>query len=81
MTDSVDNMTHFIIHINDLNTQIATASEEQSAVTEEVNRNMTNISEMVKELTRSGQETLDSTENLASANSQLDSLVKKFKLE
>ncbi|WP_425355905.1 methyl-accepting chemotaxis protein [Psychromonas arctica] len=81
VTDSLDNMTNFIIHINDLNTQIATASEEQSAVTEEVNRNMTNISEMVKELTRSGQETLDSTENLASANSQLDSLVKKFKLE
>ena len=81
VTDSLDNMTNFIIHINDLNTQIATASEEQSAVTEEVNRNMTNISEMVQELTRSGQETLDSTENLASANSQLDSLVKKFKLE
>ena len=81
VTDSLDNMTNFIIHINDLNTQIATASEEQSAVTEEVNRNMTNISEMVQELTRSGQETLDSTQNLASANSQLDSLVKKFKLE
>ena len=81
VTDSLDNMTNFIVHINDLNTQIATASEEQSAVTEEVNRNMTNISEMVQELTRSGQETLDSTHNLASANSQLDSLVKKFKLQ
>lgn len=81
VTDSLDNMTNFIIHINDLSTQIATASEEQSSVTEEVNRNMNNINEMVQELTKSGQETLNSTENLASANSQLDSLVKKFKLE
>jgi len=81
VTDSLDKMTNFIIHINDLSAQIATASEEQSVVTEEVNRNMNNISEMVKELTRSGQETLDSTQNLASANSQLDSLVKKFKLQ
>jgi methyl-accepting chemotaxis protein len=81
VTDSLDKMTDFIIHINDLSAQIATASEEQSVVTEEVNRNMNNISEMVKELTRSGQETLDSTQNLASANSQLDALVKKFKLQ
>jgi methyl-accepting chemotaxis protein len=81
VTESLDKMTNFIFHINDLNAQIATASEEQSAVTEEVNRNMNNISDMVKELTRSGQETLDSTQNLASANSQLDALVKKFKLQ
>ena len=81
VTDSLDNMSNFIVHINDLSTQIATASEEQSAVTEEVSRNMTNINDMVQELTRSGQETLDSTQSLASANSQLGSLVKKFKLQ
>jgi methyl-accepting chemotaxis protein len=80
VTESLDKMTNFIIHINDLTAQIATASEEQSSVTEEVNRNMNNISRMVQELTKSGQVTLDSTQNLASANAQLDALVHKFKL-
>ncbi len=81
VTDSLDNMTNFIIQINDLSTQIATASEEQSSVTEEVSRNMTNINEMVQELTKNGQATVDSTQTLASANTQLDALVKKFKLQ
>jgi len=81
VTDSLDNLTNFIVQINDLNTQIATASEEQNCVTEEVSRNMININKMVQSLTKSGQESLDSTQNLASANSQLDSLVSKFKLK
>jgi len=39
--------------INDLGVQIATAAEEQSAVTEEVNRNMVAIQEMVNQLSNS----------------------------
>jgi len=81
VTDSLDSLTNFIVQINDLNTQIATASEEQNCVTEEVSRNMININKMVQSLTKSGQESLDSTKNLASANAQLDELVRKFKLE
>lgn|GEM_PF-247170 len=81
VTESLDTMTHFIVEINDLSAQIATASEEQSSVSEEVSRNMSNIHEMVLELTRNGQATVDSTQNLASANAQLDALVSKFKLK
>ena len=81
VTESLDNMTNFIIHINDLSTQIATASEQQSVVTEEVSCNMTTINEMVQQLKMNGEETLDSTEKLTSANNQLDLLVKKFKLQ
>lgn len=81
VTDSLDSLTNFIVQINDLNTQIATASEEQNCVTEEVSRNMININKMVQSLTKSGQESLDSTKDLASANAQLDELVRKFKLE
>lgn len=81
VTDSLDNLTNFIIEINDLSAQIATASEEQSSVSEEVSRNMNNISQTVQALTKSGQDTVDSTQNLASANAQLDTLVNKFKLQ
>ena len=80
VTGSLDNVTEFIVEINDLSTQIATASEEQSSVSEEVNRNMSNIHSMVQELTKNGQASLDSTRNLSSANSQLESLVNQFKL-
>ncbi|WP_019616855.1 methyl-accepting chemotaxis protein [Psychromonas ossibalaenae] len=81
VTESLDAMTSFIVEINDLSTQIATASEEQSSVSEEVSRNMNNIHEMVQELTVNAQAAADSTQNLASANSQLDALVSKFKLQ
>lgn len=81
VTDSLDSVTDFIVEINDLSTQIATASEEQSSVSEEVSRNMVNIHDMVQELTKNGQASIDSTQNLASANAQLEALVAKFKLE
>jgi len=80
VTESLDIMTDFIVEINTLNTQIATASEEQSAVSEEVSRNMHNINQMVQELKTNGQATVDSTHKLNDANEQLDALVKKFKL-
>ncbi len=81
VTESLDAMTNFIVEINDLSTQIATASEEQSSVSEEVSRNMSNIHQMVQELTKNGQASVDSTQNLASANAQLNALVSKFKLQ
>ncbi|WP_198401995.1 methyl-accepting chemotaxis protein [Shewanella benthica] len=77
---SLDIMINSIIDINDFTTQIATASEEQSAVTEEINQNMHNIQEMVAELTQTSQATTESAQNLATANSQLTALVNKFKL-
>ncbi len=81
VSNSLDAVTGSIVEINDLSTQIATASEEQSSVTEEVSRNMNNIREMVQELTQNGQATVDSTQSLAAANTQLNTLVSKFKLQ
>ncbi len=77
---SLDSMTESIVVINDLSSQIATASEEQSSVTEEITRNMHTIQGMVQELTQNGQETKESTQNLAATNEQLAALVSKFKL-
>ena len=81
VSNSLDAVTGSIVEINDLSTQIATASEEQSSVTEEVSRNMNNIREMVQGLTQNGQATVDSTQSLAAANTQLNTLVSKFKLQ
>lgn len=66
--------------INDLNTQIATAAEEQSSVTGEITRNMTAISEMASELAMNGETSLKQTTDLADANSTFRSIVGQFKL-
>ncbi len=80
VTESLDIMSESIVLINDLSSQIATASEEQSSVTEEINRNMCTIQGTVQELTQNGVEAAESTHNLAAANEQLTALVSKFKL-
>lgn len=70
-----------VTQINDLNAQIATAAEEQSSVAGEITRNMASIREIVGELSASGEATASETINLAAANSQLKSVVGKFKLQ
>jgi methyl-accepting chemotaxis protein len=73
-------MTGSIVEINDLSAQIATASEEQSSVTEEITRNMHTIQEMVKVLSKNGQETKISVQSLTDENDTLAVLVARFKL-
>jgi methyl-accepting chemotaxis protein len=80
VNDSLDSMTNSVMQINDLGIQIATAAEEQSSVTEEINRNMTMIQNMVSQLTENGEKTMDSTHTLASSNQQLVAIVSQFKL-
>ncbi|MGC3834300.1 methyl-accepting chemotaxis protein [Moritella viscosa] len=80
VTESLDSMTGSIVEINDLSTQIATASEEQSSVTEEITRNMHTIQEMVQVLSKNGQETKISVQSLTDENDTLAALVARFKL-
>ncbi|UTV26650.1 methyl-accepting chemotaxis protein [Photobacterium atrarenae] len=42
-------ITNAIEQINDMNTQVATAAEQQSQVTQEINRNVTNMSEIINQ--------------------------------
>jgi len=81
VNDNLDSMTTSVMQINDLGIQIATAAEEQSSVTEEINRNMTMIQGMVNQLTQNGEKTMDSTRDLASSNEQLVAIVGQFKLK
>lgn len=80
VNESLDSMTSSVIQINDLGIQIATAAEEQSAVSEEINRNMMAIQDMVGQLSENGNQTSESTHTLASSNEQLMALVNQFKL-
>lgn len=44
--DSLSSILDLIAHISDMNTQLASATEEQSLVTEEINRNICTITEL-----------------------------------
>ncbi|GGE90704.1 methyl-accepting chemotaxis protein [Shewanella carassii] len=76
----LDTIGGSVNQINDLNTQIATAAEEQSSVSAEITRNMSAICEMANELARSGESSRNETANLATANQQLEQIVGQFKL-
>lgn len=80
VTENLETLTSYVFDINGLSNQIATAAEEQSAVTEEINRNLTTIREMVDELNQSGQATLNSATSLAATKEQLSGVVAHFRL-
>jgi len=78
--DSLHIMTDSVNEISDLSAQIATSAKQQSAVTEEMNRNMSAIQGVIGKLNTNGDETLSSTNQLTRTNQQLVAIVKKFKL-
>ncbi|WP_335903892.1 methyl-accepting chemotaxis protein [Shewanella algae] len=80
VAESLQGLTEHVFDINGLSSQIATAAEEQSSVSEEITRNLSVIREMVEELNQSGKATLGSTAALAAAKDQLSSVVRQFKL-
>ncbi|MUK92050.1 HAMP domain-containing protein [Aliivibrio fischeri] len=47
--DALLQITNSIASINDMNTQVATAAEEQSQVTQDINHNVVNMSELVNQ--------------------------------
>jgi methyl-accepting chemotaxis protein len=77
---SLKTMTSFADEINDLSSRIAASAEEQSSVTKELNRNMTAINDIVGELDTNGQQVLLDAEEITNINSQLASIVGRFKL-
>ncbi|PQJ96536.1 methyl-accepting chemotaxis protein [Chromatium okenii] len=69
-----------IVRIDDMNTQIASAAEEQSAVAEEINRNVNNITQSV-EMTAQGSRTIaNSSEQLAQLANGLQARLRQFRI-
>ena len=77
---SLELIASAVATISDMNTQIASAAEEQSAVTEEMNRNIININQ-VSEMTATGAgQTIEASDRLASLATQLQRLISQFKV-
>ncbi|GLR76190.1 methyl-accepting chemotaxis protein [Aliivibrio sifiae] len=70
--DALVGITESITAINDMNTQVATAAEEQSQVTQDINRNVVNMSELVNQ-------NVTGISQSASASSELSRLAEEQK--
>jgi len=66
--------------INDMNMQIATAAEEQTAVAEEINRNITTISDIADTTAADAQQTAQISDELVRLAAELSRLVSRFRL-
>ncbi len=77
---SLGTINYAVSSINDMNMQIASAAEEQSAVAEEINRNIVNIGVVADETADGSEKTARSSEDLAQLGNQLQSIVGMFKV-
>lgn len=64
--------------INDMNTEVAAATEEQGAVAEEINRNITNISSLAEQTVISATSAREASEDLESESGKLNAIVWQF---
>ncbi len=78
VADALGRLVQEVGHINDLNTQIASASSQQRSVTEEVNRNINTIKHVTDETARAVGQIAESSHELADIAHRLDGLVHRF---
>ncbi|QFU22994.1 methyl-accepting chemotaxis protein [Shewanella eurypsychrophilus] len=69
-----------IAHISDMNTQLASATEEQSAVTEEVNRNICSITELTEVSVKSIESNRCAAESLQNMSTDTAKTLSQFKV-
>lgn len=80
ISDSLGAVTTSVTAINDMSTQIATATTEQSSVTEEINRNVYSIQEIVTALNSSSQLAAEVSQTVSTSGDKLSQLVRQFKI-
>ncbi len=79
VNDSLQNINTAIEEISDLNTQIASAADEQSHVAEEVNRNIQQISQCTDAAVGGSEQVARASEDLTQLATQLRNLADRFK--
>jgi len=77
---ALDQISTAVSTITEMNIQIASAANEQCAVSNEINKNITNINDIVAKTTDAASHTALASEDLSNLSSQLDTLVGQFKI-
>ncbi len=76
---SLENITAAVARISDMNLQIANAAEQQNSVTQEINRNIHNISKAVEGSAAGTSQTASASAELSRLSSELQTTVGQFK--
>jgi aerotaxis receptor len=76
--EALDAIVVAIQRITDMSAQIATASEEQSAVADEINSNISNIHEVSMQTSEGADAANDANNELSAMTHKLQSMVKQF---
>ncbi|MDV6468742.1 methyl-accepting chemotaxis protein [Pseudomonas aeruginosa] len=77
---ALGNIATAVALLQQMNQQIAAASEQQSAVAEEINRSVTAIREVADQSAQAMQSTASSSEQLAELGRELQGMVRHFRL-
>ncbi len=78
--EALQAITRAVGVISEMSTQIASAAEEQTAVTEDINRNVVGISSSAEGTARTAAQTQAAGENLAQLAEQLRRVVEQFRV-
>jgi len=79
-SEFLNNITHSVTKIDDMCTHIASASEEQSAVANDISRSIEHINQSTIETTYASQQVSESSNNLAHLASDLQRLISRFQV-
>ncbi|QSX32047.1 cache domain-containing protein [Shewanella avicenniae] len=77
--DAMQQILKHIADITDMNHQLASATEEQSLVTEEINRNVNNISELTEVSVKANESTGNAASDLDKISKQMSAALTQFK--
>lgn len=80
MSRSLDAITEAVSRINLMNTQVASAAEEQSVVAEDVNRNILHITEVAEVTSENAERTSMSAQQLGGLASDLRQLIHRYRV-
>ncbi|HEF4757928.1 TPA: methyl-accepting chemotaxis protein [Pseudomonas putida] len=78
--EALETITQAVSVINDMNTQIASAAEEQSAVADDINRNVINIGQVANEVAGGADESSAASAGLTKLAEQQRRLINQFKV-
>lgn len=79
-SNSLSGISQQIALISDMNIQVAAATEEQSTVVEDINRNVTEINDITQRTAQTAQAAALASKSLNQLATRLDTLVARFKV-
>ena len=79
--EALTSITRAVSQIADMNSHIATAAEEQSAVSEDINQNVVSINTLANQAAATAEQAAASSQDLERLAGQLQQTISQFRIE